>query len=80
MAIKVTIGNREVKNPVAKILIAFVSAVILLIGFVVAFLVILPVIWVVGLCVLLLVLTALVSAPKLFSKYKINVITDRMQD
>jgi hypothetical protein len=77
MTIKITIDNREVKNPLVKFLIAVVGAIVVLVGFCLVLFLVLSVVWIVGLFVMLIVLTALVRTPRFLSKYKIIFVTDK---
>lgn len=71
VAIKVTIDSREVKNPLAKAIIALVGVVILLVLLAATFFLALPLIWFVGLSMLMLVLALSVAAPTLVSRYRV---------
>lgn len=71
MAIKITINNQEIKNPVARFLITLLGLAVFLVLFMLIFFVLLPFVWfmVVSIILALLVFTAI--SPKLISQYKI---------
>lgn len=74
MTIKVTINNKEVKNPIVRFLITLAGLVALIVIFIFVFFLVFPLIWFVVVSILCLVLTLLVAAPKLVSTYRIILL------
>jgi sensor histidine kinase YesM len=79
MPVNITINNREVKNPVARFLIALLGLVVVLLIFTLLFFLILPFIWFVVLTILLVISTIFLTAPKLISTYRV-ILLNREQD
>lgn len=71
MAIKITINNQEIKNPVARFLITMLGLAVFLVLFILIFFVLLPFVWFMVLSIILALLVLMAVLPKLISQYKI---------
>lgn len=74
MPIKITINNKDVKNPIARLLISVLGLVIALLVFALLFFLLLPLIWFSVLTLALVMLTLFLAMPKLVNRYRIIVI------
>jgi ABC-type bacteriocin/lantibiotic exporter with double-glycine peptidase domain len=70
MVIKVTIGNQEVRDPLARFIIALIVLAIIFIVFVLLLFLLLPFIWFVGSSIIVLVMALSLFAPALTSRYR----------
>ena len=74
MAIKVTINNSEIKNPLLRFLASLVLLGIFAVLCIFVLFVLLPVLWVLLASVWLVAMVSLAAAPRLRSQYKVIVL------
>ena len=74
MAFKVTINSKDVKNPIARLLLTLLGLVIALLSCVVLFFLVFPLIWFVVVTMLLVIVTIFLTAPKFVSTYRIILL------
>lgn len=74
MAVKITVNNSEIKNPVIQFIVTLVFLFIFFVLFIIVFFLLFPLLWVLLASAMLLSIVLLFSAKKLRAQYKVIVI------